>query len=66
MITKEELLPFKDKHISVGVPNFYIYDKTFFYYGTLLEVTETEIKLQTKKGYKIVPISSITSFHEEG
>ena len=64
MIKKKELDLFLNKQVSIGVPHAIMQGKLFFFYGKLLEVTEKEIKLQTKKGFKIVQIAQVKDVHE--
>lgn len=63
MITKEEIEKFLFKNVSIGVPHLVCYDKLFFYYGILIEVNNTEIKLRTNNGFKIVLIENIQDIH---
>ena len=63
MIDKEEIKEFLGQYISVGVEHNVIPGKLFFYYGYLKKVDDTEIKLETKHGFKIVTINTIMDIH---
>jgi len=64
MLKKENIENYLNKNISVGVPHLVIDDRLFFFYGILINVSETEITIKTKNGYKIIPIEQIQDLHE--
>jgi len=63
-LEQKDLEPFINKYIAVGVPHEIITGRLFFYFGTLQEITSTDIKLKTDNGYKIVPFADILELHE--
>ena len=65
MIECNEIEPFLNKYISVGVPHDIIAGRLFFYYGILKYVDSIEIKLETKNGFKIIQIENIMDIHEK-
>jgi len=65
MLSKEEIELFLDKNVSIGVPHSIMEGQLFFYYGRLIYVDFDEIKLETKNGFKIVPIKMIQDIHED-
>jgi len=66
MLKKEELELFLGKHIAIGVPHIVDSDRLFYYYGTLIYVDYRQIKLETKNGFKLVPIDLIQDIHKDG
>lgn len=66
MLTKENLEPFLNRNVSIGVSHLFMQDRLFFYYGCLTQVTETEILLQTKIGFKRIPLDQILDVHSDG
>ena len=64
MIECNEIEPFLNKYIAVGVPHNIMAGKLFFYYGVLKYVDNLEIKLETNNGFKIIPIINIRDIHE--
>jgi hypothetical protein len=50
---------FKGEYVSVGIPHNVAPGKLFWYYGTLTEVTDTEIKIQMSHGVKLIPLNQI-------
>ena len=66
MIECNEIEPFLNKYISVGVPHDIIAGKLFFYYGYLKYVDNLEIKLEMKNGVKIIPLDRILDIHLGG
>lgn len=65
MIKKEEIEPFLNKNISVGVKHYVIPGKLFFYYGLLKYIDSNEIKIETNYGFKIIPLCEILDIHEK-
>jgi hypothetical protein len=65
MLNKKIIDSFLNKSVSVGVPHIILPDRLFFYYGRLHEVTGSSITLETKQGFKIVPIEQIKDLHED-
>jgi len=61
MLSKDEIEHFLNKPVSVGVPHVVMEGQLFFYYGRLIYVDSEEIKLETKKGFRVVPIEQIKS-----
>ena len=55
----DDCIMFKGKYVSVGVPHKTVPCKLFWFYGTLSEVTETEIKIQMRHGVKLIPLEQI-------
>ena len=64
MIKKEEIELFLHRYVAIGTPHSVIDGKLFFYYGTLIYVDSEELKLETRNGYKIVPLILIKDIHE--
>jgi hypothetical protein len=60
---KEDLTIFLYEFVSVGVPHSTVQGQLFFYYGKLKEVTEKEIKLETKTGLRLISIENIIDIH---
>lgn len=58
IITRGECSEFLNKHIGVGIPDFKG-NGVFFYYGTLLEVTDQYVKLKMDVGYKQINLDEI-------
>lgn len=63
MIKKEEIERFIGLFISIGVPHITREGKLFFYYGYLKSVTDSEVKLETKNGFKLIPLNQIQDIH---
>lgn len=63
MLTKDEIKSLLDQCVCVGVAHNTLEGSLYFYYGILLNVTDVEVKLRTKNGYKIVPIAQILDVH---
>lgn len=62
MIEKNECTEFLNEHVGIGIKNFYHADGgLFYYYGTLLQVTEEYAKLKLDKGlgYKQIDLDEI-------
>ena len=66
MIECNEIRPFLNKYISVGVPHDIIPGKLFFYYGYLRYVDNIELKLEMSNGVKIIPLTRIYDVHLGG
>jgi len=66
MIERNEIEPFLNKYIAVGVPHDIMDGKLFFYYGILKYVDNLEIKLETNNGFKIIPIHTIRDLQTKG
>ncbi len=62
-IKKKELDKLKGRFLAVGVNHALISNRLFFYYGILEEVTNKEIKLKLKNGFKIISIDEIRDAH---
>ena len=65
MIEPIEIKKFLYQYIAVGVPHEIIPDKLFFYFGTLKKIYQNEIKIETNRGFKIIPINNIMEIHKE-
>jgi hypothetical protein len=63
VLNKDEIIPFQDKFVSVGVPHHRAPNTLFFYYGFLREIDSEEVKLETKFGFKIIKIVLIQDIH---
>ena len=63
MLKKEQIELFLGEFVSVGVPHLVVDDKLFFYYGRIIKVDENEVTLQTRSGYKIIPVAQIQDIH---
>jgi len=58
MITSSECSEFIGKRVAVGVTDF-IHGGTFYYYGSLIDVTDDYVKLKMSIGYKQVFLKEI-------
>ena len=65
MITKAELEVFLGKRIAVATPHFFLENRYFWFYGVLLKITDTELKLKTEQGYKILQLKRVKDVHLE-
>ena len=65
MIEPLEIKKLQHNYVAVGVPHEIIQGKLFFYFGTLKNIDENEIKLEINNGYKIIPIDQIMEIHKE-
>lgn len=63
MIESSEIKKFLHKYIAVGVHHDILADKLFFYFGTLKNVDNTEIKIEMENGFKIISIENIIDIH---
>lgn len=63
VISIEDLTPLKNKLVTVEIIDRFDSIKSFFYYGYLEEITDTNIKLrlQRKVGFKIINLNEIVS-----
>ena len=59
MIEINDLSEFLYKRVDIGTPNYNFTDITFYYTGFLREISNTDVKLKTKKGYRLIPICEI-------
>lgn len=55
----ELLKLYLNKRVGVGVPHFVIPGKIFFYYGTLINVTNTSVVIKNNDGLKEIPLYDI-------
>lgn len=58
MIERNDCKEFLGERVGIGVANF-ITGGIFYYYGTLLEVTENFVKIKMKTGYKQINLADI-------
>ena len=63
-ITLEEIKPFLNEHVAVGVPHTTYPGKLFFYFGILKRVDDTEVTIQEKNGFRSVLVSNIKDIHK--
>lgn len=65
MLEREEIerLNLLNKYVACGVPNYDFMESLFFYYGYVRQITEDYIKIETKKGFRIVKLSKIIDIH---
>ena len=54
----KEILPFINENVGVGIPHWEE-DRLFYYYGTIIKVTETYIILHIPNGIKEIEINKI-------
>ena len=61
MMERKEIEQFLGDFVGVGVPHGIVPDKLFFYFGTLIDINNFEIKLELnhERGFKIIPINDI-------
>lgn len=53
-----EILPFLNKHVSVGIPHW-VEDRLFYYSGTITRVNQDYITMILPNGIKEIEISKI-------
>jgi hypothetical protein len=63
MIEPIEIKKLQNNYVAVGVPHEIIQGKLFFYFGTLKNIDDDEIKIEINNGYKIIPINQIMEIH---
>lgn len=61
---KRFLEPYYNKPVAIGVPHN-SRPRPFFYYGKLIEITDSFIILQFKSGVKQIQIADIVDIHLE-
>ena len=66
MIEKIELEIFLQKKVAIGVGHDIIQGRLFFYFGRLIHISQDDVKLKTKNGFKIIPIGEIRDIHRTG
>lgn len=66
MIEKEEIKQFLNQYVRIGVPHDMIPSKLFFYFGHVKDVNNTEVKIKTSNGFKIIPLENIMDIHLAG
>ena len=61
MLEKKDIEQFLDEFVAIGVPHGIVPDKLFWYFGTLKDINNFEVKIELygKDGYKLIPISDI-------
>ncbi|MEF8848856.1 MAG: hypothetical protein V5A68_06955 [Candidatus Thermoplasmatota archaeon] len=64
-IDRKELEKFISLYVAVGVDHLYKPDDLFFFYGKLKKIGDSEIKLETKKGIKLIKIKEIREIYSK-
>jgi hypothetical protein len=59
LIELEEIEKFLNYYVRIGVPHDVISNRLFFYFGFIKYVDSTELKLETKKGFRIIPLENV-------
>ena len=62
---KDDFLKFLDKHVVAGVPHLDKPNALFYYYGTLTDVNDDSLVLETKKGLMLISFDQIKQIREE-
>ena len=66
MIEVSDVETFFHKYVAIGVAHDLIPGKLFFYFGYVNYVDNAEVKLETKNGFKIIPLGGIMDIHLAG
>lgn len=59
LIDSNELEPFLNKYVRIGIPHDIVPNKLFFYFGWLKYIDNLEVKIETNNGFRIIPLNSI-------
>ena len=61
----EEIESFLNQTVSIGVPHLILEGQLFFHYGILKYVDSEEIQIQTKDGFRRIPIKNIVAIRKD-
>jgi hypothetical protein len=59
MIDSNDIYEFLNKKVDIGIPHINYPDHPFFISGIIKEIYDKNLKLQTKKGFRIIQLSEI-------
>ena len=55
----EDCRAYLNKSVGIGLPHWVVPDKLFFYYGTIIEITDNFLLLKGKNGLKQIILQDI-------
>ena len=59
MLNGDECNEFVGKYVDIGTKHYNVPDRFFYYTGLLKEVNDNVLKLKTRIGYKLIPLTEI-------
>ena len=59
MLKCDECNEFVGMCVDIGTKNYNVPDRFFYYTGLLKEVNDNVLKLKTRIGYKLIPLTEI-------
>lgn len=60
---REQLEPYKNEYVAIGVTHFLDPNRLFFNYGTVIGLNDSILTLKWKRGIKEILISDIREIH---
>ena len=65
MMKREDIEKLKGKFTATGVPHTLIPGKLFYHYGTIVEVSDFDVKIELPKGngFRLIPLDDIQDIH---